>query len=131
MEPGKGDTSGESFEGVLVRYDGKEYRVVLGPPCFVEQRNGALMGTGMPSIRLVDPDTGSPCYGLTFEIPEAPVRPGQVLVGGREEGLRALTEAGVVRFTGRYYRSKRFVATFAVCDLLVGPCRRRTPVSTP
>jgi hypothetical protein len=34
----------------------------------------------------------------------------------------------VVRFTGQYYRSKRFDATFAVCDLLVGPCRRRISV---
>ena len=120
--------SDEDFQGVLVRYEGKEYRVVLGPPHFTEQRNGALMGTGMPSIELVEPDTGCPCYGLTFDIPQAPVRPGQVLVGGREEGLRVLTEAGVVRFTGEYYHSKRFDATFAVCDLLVGPCRRRTPV---
>ena len=121
----------ESFEGVLVRYEGKEYRVVLGPPCYVEQRNGALMGTGMPSIELVEPDTGRPCYGLTFDIPQAPVRPGQVLVGGGEEGLRALTEGGVVRFTGTYYRSKKSLATFAVCVLLVGPFRRRTSVTTP
>jgi hypothetical protein len=60
-----------------------------------------------------------------------PVRPGQVLVGGEEEGLRVLREAGVVRFTGRHYRSKGFAATFAVCDLLVGPSRRRTSVGTP
>lgn len=44
-----------------------------------------------------------------------------MLVGGGDEGLRALTEAGVVRFTGAYYHSKEFDATFAVCDLLVGP----------
>jgi hypothetical protein len=52
-------------------------------------------------------------------------------MGGGEEGLRVLTEAGVVRFTGMYYRSKRFGTTFAVCDLLGGPCRRRTSAGTP
>ena len=105
----------------LVRYRGEEYKVVLGPPCFVEQRNGALMGSGMPTISLADPGTDSLRYGLTVEIPEAPLKPGQVLVGGRAEGLRALIEGGVVRHTGDYYRSKRFDATFAVCDLLIGP----------
>ncbi len=115
---------GKNLEDVLVTYYGKEYRVVLGPPCFVEQRNGALMGSGMPTVNLADPETGELCHGLTFEAPEAPLRPGQVLVGGREEGLRALTEAGVVRFTGEYYRSVVFNATFAVCDLLVGPFPR-------
>ncbi len=126
MERGGGS---EDARELLTRYKGKVYRVVFGPPCFVEQRNGALLGTGMPSIELADPETGVPLHGLTFDIPEAPLRPGQVLVGGREEGLQALTEAGVVRFTGAYYRSKRFLATFAVCDLLVGPFRRRTPTA--
>lgn len=112
--------SGNYLRDVRVRYHGKEYRVVLGPPYFVEQRNGALMGSGMPTVNLADPETGELCHGLTFEVPEAPLKPGQVLVGGREEGLRALTAAGVVRFTGEYYRSVVFDATFAVCDLLVG-----------
>jgi hypothetical protein len=76
--------------------------VVLGPPCFVVQRNGALIGSGMPSINLADPNTGELRIGLTMEILVAPLRPGQVLVGGKAEGLRALTEAGVVRHTGEY-----------------------------
>lgn len=108
-------------EDVRVRYHGREYRVVLGPPYFVEQRNGALMGSGMPTVNLADPETGEPCHGLTVEVPGAPLRPGRVLVGGGVEGLRVLTEAGVVRFTGRYFRSGRHDATFAVCDLLAGP----------
>jgi hypothetical protein len=95
--------SGKNLEDVLVRYHGEVFRAVLGPPCFVEQHNGALMGTGMPSINLVEPETGLPCHGLIFDIPKAPLRPGQVLVGGEEEGLRVLTEARVVRFTGKYY----------------------------
>lgn len=118
-------------EGVLVRYYGKEYRAVLGPPYFIEQRDGAMMGSGMPSIDLSDPETGEKCYGLTCEAPEAPLRQGQVLVCGGEEGLRALSEAGIVRFTGHNYRSKRYGCTLAVCDLLVGPFRRRTPFGTP
>lgn len=101
-------------------YHGKEYLVVLGPAYYVEQHNGALLGSGMPTINLADPSTGELCVGLTVEIPEAPLKPGQVLVGGKAEGLRALTEAGAVRFTGRYYRSEEYAATFAVCDLLIG-----------
>jgi hypothetical protein len=104
---------------VRVYYHDELCQVVLGPPCFVEQANGALLGSGLPSISLADPATGALLYGLTVEIPEAPLQPGQVLVGGRAEGLRALTEAGVVRHTGDYYRSTKYGAAFAVCDLLV------------
>jgi hypothetical protein len=111
---------------VRVRYHGEEYRVVLGPPYFVEQANGALMGSGMPTIELADAETGELRHGLTVEIFEAPLKPGQVLVGGRDEGLGALTEAGVVRFTGRYYCSGKFNATFAICELLLtAPCQER------
>ncbi len=110
---------------VRVIYRGREYRVVLGPPIFVEQRNGALMGTGMPTINLADPETGELRFGLTVDVPEAPLRPNQVLVGGREEGLRALTAAGVVRHTGEYYRSREYGATFAVCDFLGLPERQK------
>lgn len=109
----------KKLDGVWVRYRGEDYKLVLGPPCFVEQRNGALMGTGMPTVNLADPSTGELCIGLTVDIPEAPLKSGQVLVGGRAEGLRALTEAGVVRHTGEFYRSPKFDATFAVCELLI------------
>jgi hypothetical protein len=79
----------------------------------------------MPTINLAAPNTGELRIGLTVEIPEAPLKPGQVLVCGKAEGLRALTEAGVVRFTGQYYRSNEFAATLAVCDLLIAPsCER-------
>jgi len=105
---------------IRVHYHCQEYQVVLGPPYFVEQDNGALLGSGMPTINLADPHTGELRIGLTVEIPEAPLKPGQVLVAGKAEGLRALTEAGVVRFTGNYYRSEEFATTFAVCDLLIG-----------
>ena len=125
----EGGGRGGDHRRVLTRYDGQVYRVVFGPPSFVEQRNGALLGSGMPSIGLADPETGVQRHGLTIEIPEAPLRPGQVLVGGGEDGLRALSDAGVVRFTGTEFHSKRFLATFAVCDLLVGPFRRRPSVS--
>jgi hypothetical protein len=111
---------------VRTTYHGKEYRVVLGPPTFVEQRNGALMGSGMPTINIADPETGELRSGLTVEILEAPLKPNQVLVSGREEGLRALVEAGVVRHTGEYYRSREFNATFAVCDFLGLPERQKT-----
>jgi hypothetical protein len=94
----------------------------------VEQHNGALMGSGLPTINLADANTGELRIGLTVEIPEAPLKPGQVLVCGKEEGLRALTEGGIVRHTGEYYRSRKFDATFAVCDFLVGPHRRRESV---
>jgi hypothetical protein len=114
---------GKNSKDILVRYRGSDYQVVLGPPCYVEQKNGALMESGMPMIILADPETKEYCVGLTVEIPEAPLKAGQVLVGGREAGLQALTEAGVVRHTGDYYRSKEFDATFAVCDLLIGPLR--------
>jgi hypothetical protein len=109
---------------VRTKYHGKEYRVVLGPPYFVEQENGALMGTGMPMINLADLETGYPERGLTVDIPQAPLKPNQVLVCGGEEGLRALTEAGVVRHTGEYYCSREFGATFAVCDFLGLPERQ-------
>lgn len=112
-------------EDVRVRYHGREYLVVFGPPYFVEQRNGALMGSGMPTVNLADPETGELCHGLTVEVPGAPLRPGQVLVGGGAEGLRVLADAGVVRFTGDYFRSEKHNATFAVCDLLAG--RPRDP----
>jgi hypothetical protein len=114
---------------VRVKYHGTEYKVVLGPPVLVEQRNGALMGTGMPTIDLADPVTGERRVGLTVDIPQAPLKPNQVLVGGREEGLRALTEAGVVRHTGEYYRSREFGATFAVCDFLGMPERQKTTLA--
>jgi hypothetical protein len=104
---------------VRVMYDGAEYRLYLGIPCWVEQANGELLTTGMPSIHLADPKTGELYHGLSMDIPEAQLKPGQVLVCGREEGLRALTEAGVVRFTGQYYRSAEFNETFPVCDLLM------------
>jgi len=117
---------------VRVQYHGVEFKVVLGPPYFVEQPNGALMGSGMPTINLADPNTGELRRGLTVEIPEAPLKPGQVLVGGKAEGLRALTEAGVVRLTGNYYRSEKFMATFAVCDLLIDPpCERNSVLGYP
>ncbi len=106
----------KKLDGVRVRYRGEDYKLVLGPPCFVEQRNGPLMGTGMPTVNLADPSTGELCIGLTVDIPEAPLRSGQVLVGGKEEGVRALT---VVRHTREFYRSPKFDATFAVCDLLI------------
>ena len=61
--------SEDNFEGVLVRYRGEEYRVVLGPPCSVQQRSGALVSTGMPSIELVEPDTARKRNELTFDIP--------------------------------------------------------------
>src|SRR5262245_19657220 len=99
-------------------YHGTEYRIVLGPPTFVEQRNGALLGSGMPTINLADPESGELRVGLTVEIPEAPLKPNQVLVAGRQEGLRTLTEAGVVRHTGLYYQSQEYGASFAVCDFL-------------
>src|SRR5262249_16554977 len=110
---------------IRVTYRGKEYRVVLGPPAFVEQRNGALLGSGNSTINLADPETGELRVGLTVEIPEAPLRPNQVLVCGMEEGLRALTAAGVVRHTGEYYRSREYNATFAVCDFLGLPERQK------
>jgi hypothetical protein len=69
----------------------------------------------MPSIDLVGDDG----FGLSVEIPQAPLKLGQVLIGGFEEGLRALTEAGIVRHTGEYYKSKEYDATFPICDLLV------------
>src|SRR5690242_2048726 len=93
-------------EPVRVRYRGRDYHAVLGPTCFTEQANGALLGTGMPSIELIDPQTGEPRVGLTVDIPEAPLQPGQVLVCGRAEGVRALADAGVVRPTGQYYYAK-------------------------
>jgi hypothetical protein len=118
-------------DDVQVKYHGEEYRVVLGPPCFVMQTNGALMSSGMPMVNLADPKTGELRRGLTVEIPEAPVSSGQVLVCGKAEGLQALTEAGVVRFTGEYYRTKEFDATFAVCDLLIAPARQEPVRVTP
>jgi hypothetical protein len=113
---------------MLVKYHGEEYRVVLGPPILIEQRNGALMGTGMPTINLADPKTGELRIGLTVDIPEAPLKPNQVLVCGREEGLRALAAAGVVRHTGEYYCSREYGATFAVCDFIGLPERENTPL---
>jgi len=114
---------------IRVKYHGEEYRVALGPPIFVEQRNGALISTGMPTINLADPHSGELRIGLTFDIPQAPLNPGLVLVGGREEGLRALTEAGVVKHTGEYYRSRDHGATFAVCDFLGLPERQKTTLA--
>src|SRR4051794_2583972 len=100
------EPAARQIEGPLVHYRGKLCHVVLGPPHLVEQANGALLGSGLPSINMADPRTGELLYGLTVEIPEAPLKPGQVLVCGKAEGLRALTEAGVVRHTGDYYRSR-------------------------
>lgn len=104
---------------VRVSYHGQDYRVVLGPPYYTERGEGVLLGSGLPTINLADPQTGELRYGLTVEIPEAPLKPSQILVGGREEGVRALTEAGVVRPTGEFYRSDSYGATLAVCELLV------------
>lgn len=61
--------SGGDLVGVLARFHGNDFRVVLVPSRYVEQRNGALMGTGTPSVDLIDPDTGRPCYGLAFDTP--------------------------------------------------------------
>src|SRR5262245_44230166 len=126
----RGRVMPEDAKDILVTYHGERCKVVLGPPHSVEQRNGTRISSGMPSIDLVDPETGEGRCGLTVEIPRARLRPGQVLVGGRAEGLRALTEGGVVRHTGRYYRSKEFDTTFAVCDLLIGPHRARSSDSS-
>ena len=110
--------SRKKLDDVRVIYDGHECRVVLGPPVHVELHSGALWCNEMPSIDLVEVKSGK-SRGLTVDIPAAQLKPGQVLVCGNAEGLRALTEAGVVRHTGEYFQSKKYDATFAVCDLLL------------
>jgi hypothetical protein len=72
----------------------------------------------MPSTDLIDVKTGQG-DGLTTDNPAAQRKPGQVLVCGGAEGLRALTAIGIVRQTGEYFYSKKCNATFAVCDLLL------------
>ncbi len=107
----------KDLSDVVIRYHGEDYKAVIGALYAVEQKDGSFKFPDAPDITLVDPHTGA-IRGLAVHLPRVPLKPNQTLVCGGKEGLRALENAGIVKFTGQLIYSREYETTLAVCDVL-------------